>query len=146
MACSLRTKTANKALLFLAFLGLAAVGYLVYDFVHVKLSIEEGRPSVYFDTGTYYLALASVFPVLVVIQITGKNKDPQRVARYASPLLVVWFIACLLLANIVPRYLTKTLENASYNECKDPREVSRLFPGGSYIYTKLTCEDLAKNE
>jgi len=78
--------------------------------------------------------------------MTGKHKDPRRVARYANPLLVAWFIACLLLANIVPRYLTKTLENASYNECKDPREVSRLFPGGSHIYTKLTCEDLAKSD
>lgn len=142
----MRIETANKALLFLAFLGLAAVGYLVYDFVQVKSSIEEGRPSIYFDTGTYYLVLGSVFPLLAAIQIIGKNKDGQRVARYANPLLVVWFIASLLLAIIVPRYLTKTLENASYTACVDPREISRLFPGRSYIYTKLTCEDLAKDD
>ena len=142
----MRTETANKALLFLSLLGLAALGYMVYDFVHITRSINEGRTSIYVDTGTYYLALGSVFPVLVVIQMAGRNKDPQRVARYANPLLIAWFIACLVVANIVPWHLTRALQDAGYNQCEDPREVSRPFPGGSYIYTKLACKDLPQSE
>lgn len=134
-------KLAQILFIFFIILAVPVVGYAVYDFYSVKTALANGEPQIPFDSGTYYLLLGSIFWVLGFIQVVGKRNADSKVLKYASPMLIVWFITVLALANVIPYYLESNLEGAGYVKCDDPSEISRVSRGKSSIYKKEKCEN-----
>ena len=59
--------------------------------------------------------------------------------RWAAPVLIIWFLVCLALANLIPQHLIALLEQAGYTECETPQPASRVSRGESRIYGKGPC-------
>lgn len=134
-------KLAQILFLITCVIAVPVVGYAFYDFFVVKTALANGEQQVPFDSGTYYLLLGSIFWVLLVVQIVGKRNPNSKILRYASPAIIIWFIAMLVLANVIPSYLESKLESAGYVRCDDPAEFSRVSKGASSIYVKGSCPD-----
>ena len=120
-------------------IAVPVIGYAFYEFFIVKTALANGEQQIPFDSGTYYLLLGSIFWVLLVVQIFGKRNPNSRMLNYASPAIIIWFIAMLILANVIPSYLKSKLESAGYTKCDDPAEISRVSKGASSIYVKGSC-------
>jgi len=133
-------KTAQLIFIIFNIIALFAVAYTIYDFINVINAIEAQVRVIPFDSGTYYLLLMSVFWVLSIIQYAGLKNKQARLLKYGNQFLVAWFLLMLLLANLIPSYLSSTLEKADYVKCVDPREISRIAKGESSYYTKNDCE------
>lgn len=127
--------TAQIIFVILNMLAVLAVSYAIYDFVSIYTAIDAGIPQISFDSGTYYLFLASIFWIFAVIQILGK-KGEGRSLKFASLFVVAWFVAMLLLANVLPYYLQNRFEQAGYTPHDNPREISRVAKGKNMIYIK----------
>ena len=84
----------------------------------------------------------SIFWVLSFIQFAGLRNADSKVLTYANPVVVLWFIGILILANVFPYYLHSRFESAGHIKCKDPREISRASRGESRIYVKGSCKDV----
>ncbi|HEY9051240.1 MAG TPA: hypothetical protein VIQ03_06825 [Gammaproteobacteria bacterium] len=133
-------KTAQIIFIIFNILAVVAVGYAAYDFINIISSIQTDKDVIPFDTATYYLLLMSVFWVLSLIQYKGIRNEKAKILKYANQLLIAWFLIMLMLANLIPYYLTHKLEEAGYVGCDDPREVSRVGRGASYLYFKHGCQ------
>ena len=134
----------KKAQIFFVIANILAfpvVGYAFYDFYVVKTALANGELQIPFDSGIYYLLLGSVFWVLLVIQTIGRKNPNSKLLKYASPILVIWFISILVLANVLSAYLVGEFESAGYVKCDDPAEVSRVSRGESSIYVKGSCPE-----
>ena len=133
-------KTAQIIFVIFNLLAILAVAYAAYDFISVSDAIEIGEKIVPFDSGTYYLLLMSLFWVLSIIQYAGLKNKHARLLKHGNQFLVGWFLFMLLLANLIPNYLSNKLEDAGYIECVDPKEISRVSKGKSSLYIKGSCE------
>lgn len=133
-------KTAQIIFVILNILSVFAVAYAVYDFTSIITAIEKKEELIPFDSGTYYLLLMSVTWVLSIIQYLGLKNKYSRLLRLANQTLVIWFVFMLLLANLIPNFLSNKLEEAGYSKCDDPREISRVAKGESSYYLKRGCE------
>jgi len=137
-------KTAQIIFITFNLLALPIVAFVFYEFYQVNSAISRLDETIPFDSGLYYLLLASVFWVMGIIQYVGKKggQGKQYVEKYASVMLVGWFIGILVSANLIPFYLQEKINKLAYIPCDDPREVSRLAKGVSIIYSKTDCNDL----
>lgn len=133
-------KTAQIIFVILNILSVFAVAYTVYDFTNIIIAIEKKEELIPFDSGTYYLLLMSVTWVLSIIQYLGLTNKYSRLLRFANQTLVIWFVFMLLLANLIPNFLSDKLVEAGYSKCDDPREISRVAKGESSYYLKQGCE------
>lgn len=134
-------RTANGIVLVLGLLGTVAALYAIYDFGAVLIALRAGMDPVALDTGTCWLLFGSLLPLLLGVQVWGKGKDLKRVGQVGNAVLLTWLATCFALAILMPRYLVSTLTDAGYQECADPREVSRTAPGRSYLYTRGACAE-----
>jgi hypothetical protein len=123
------------------FLAIPVVGYAFFDFYAVTTAIANGKPQIPFDSGTYYFLLMSIFWVFLIVQQIGLRNPKSKVLEYANSLFIIWFIAMLVLANVIPFYLQNKFESAGYTKCHNPAEVSRISRGESSIYVKGNCPD-----
>lgn len=132
----------NAQIIFVIFNVLAgfAVSYVIYDFVAVNNAIRSKGKIIPFDTGTYYYLLGTVFWVLSIIQYVGLNNKETKLLKYSNFILVIWFILMLFLANIIPYYLSNKMEDAGYEKCDDPGEISRVAKGESNFYKLSGCK------
>lgn len=147
-------ETAQKGFVFLNILAIPAVGYAVYDYFRVMREMANENSLIEFDSGTYYLTLMSVFWLLLVIQKGGLNLEIKPVNhtlffrlssfvhKKMGAFLVVWFVGCLVISNIVPIYVNYKFERSNYLKCKNLNEISRTARGNSWIYTKGECDKL----
>lgn len=133
-------KTAQIIFLAFNFIAILAVAYAVYDFIRVTAAVDRSEEVLPFDSGTYYLLLMSVFWVLSIIQYVGLKNKHARLVKYSNQILIGWFLSMLLLANLIPNYLSNKIEDAGYIKCIDPREISRVSKGESILYIKGSCE------
>jgi hypothetical protein len=122
-------------------LAIPIVGYAFYDFYFVTTAIANGKSEIPFDSGTYYFLLGSIFWVFLLVQQVGLKNPDSKVLHYANHIFIIWFIAILVLANVIPFYLQNKFEDAGYKKCHDPAEISRVFRGGSSIYVKGSCPE-----
>jgi hypothetical protein len=115
-------KVAQWIFVVLNIFAIFAIAYVAYDFVEVNRAINEKEDFINFDTGTYYLLLMSVFWVLVVVKYTGLRNEHSKLVRYATQIGVYWFVLMLVLvlANLIPYYITHQFEVAGFTKCKDP--------------------------
>ncbi|MBT0961110.1 hypothetical protein [Denitromonas iodatirespirans] len=137
----MRARTAQAIIYVLDVLAVPAVAYCIYDSVRVQRAIAAAAPEIGFDSGIYYLLLASVMWVLTAIQIVGLKRGAAFRPHRAGMVLVIWFVTCLSLANVLPYLITRTLEAAGYQPCRDTREVSRVSRGVGRVYRLNGCED-----
>lgn len=133
-------KTAQKIFIIFNLLAFVAVGYAVSDFIFVLSSIRAEQDVIPFDTGVFYLLLMSIFWVMSIIQFSGHRNEQSKILKYANQLAIGWFLFMMLLANLVPYYLTLKLEDAGYVGCDDPKEISRVGRGESYLYIRQDCQ------
>jgi hypothetical protein len=134
-------KKAQIVLVIINLLAIPAVGYAIYVFFSVKHAIANNEPQIPFDSGVFYYLLASIFWIFSIIQYAGLRGGKAYVPKFAAPLAVGWFVAMLILANVIPYFLEKSLEDAAYVKCKDIREISRVSRGESSVFKKGGCEN-----
>jgi hypothetical protein len=108
--------------------------------VNVLSALIAQENSISFDTGIYYYLLITVFWLFLFIESFGKKDIIQRHKNKLSLVIVGWFIATLLLAFFIPRYISHQLEASGYTACADPREISRVTPGKKLIYKRNECQ------
>lgn len=134
-------KTAQIIFVVLNIIAVPAVGYGIYDYISVSSAIAQGSNIIPFDSGTYYLFLMSLFWVLSIIQMIGLKNPQQQPPRYSNQIVIFWFVAMLIVANLIPYNLQQKFEMAGYTKCDDPREISRISRGESSVYTKKACRE-----
>ena len=132
-------KTAQIVFFIFNLLAVIAVYYAIEDFISVLTSLSDAKDQIDFDSGTYYLLLMSIFWVLSFIQYAGLENSESAISRYASQIVIGWFLIMLVAANVIPSYLENQLESAGYVKCADPDEVARLGRGESSVYMILNC-------
>jgi len=132
-------RMAKLVFLIINILSVFAVAYAIYDFIDVITAIEVNQKNIPFDSGTYYLLLISVSWVLSIIQYSGIKNKKSWFVEHGNQVTVYWFVLMLLLANLIPYYLTNKLEDAGYVKCDDLAEISRVAKGESSIYKKSEC-------
>jgi len=137
-------KTAQIIFVIFNLLALPIVAFTGYEFCTVNAAINQKNEIIPFDTGIYYLLLASVFWIMALIQTVGKRGEQgaKLVEKYASMILIGWFIFMLAAANAIPYYLQGRIQNLGYYTCDDPKEISRIARGSSIIYSKNKCDML----
>ena len=133
-------KTAQVIFIIFNILAIFSVTYAIYDFINITSAVKKQEEIIPFDSGTYYLLLMSVFWVLSLIQYTGLKNKLASLQKFANQALLAWFLTMILLANLIPAYLSDKLETAGYTKCDDPREISRVSKGESSFYIKSGCE------
>jgi len=133
-------KTAQVIFIIFNILAIFSVTYALYDFINITSAVKKQEEIILFDSGTYYLLLMSVFWVLSLIQYAGLKNKLASLLKYANQALLAWFLMMILLANLIPGYLSDKLEAAGYTKCDDPREISRVSKGESSFYIKSGCE------
>jgi len=131
-------KTAQLIFTVLNILAIFAVMYAALDFINITFAIKTSQNKIPFDSGNYYFLLMSVFWVMSFIQYAGLKKK-QRIVKFANQILVIWFVFMIILANLIPYYLTNKLDEAGYTQCDDPDEISRTARGESSYYIKGGC-------
>jgi len=120
--------------------ALFAVVYALYDAISVINAITNNQNIIPYDSGIYYLLLLSVFWLMSFIEYTGRKNGLESVSTYAGKSIVIWFLATLLLANIIPWYLQHEFDTHEYFACHDPAEINRVTRGESFIMKKGACE------
>ena len=133
-------KTAQIIFVIFNLIAILAIAYSAYDFISVSDAVEKREDVVPFDSGTYYLLLMSLFWVLSIIQYAGLKNKQASLLKYGNQISVGWFLFMLLLANLIPNYLSNKLEDAGYIKCVDPQEISRVAKGESNLYIKGSCQ------
>lgn len=108
--------------------------------VNVLSALISQQESIPFDTGIYYCLLITVFWLFLLIESLGKTNIIQQHKDKLSLIIIGWFIATVLMAFFIPRYISQQLEAAGYTACTDPREVSRVTPGKKLIYERNECQ------
>jgi len=140
-------RLANIIFTFFALCSVPATLFPFYETSIVLDKIREKSEVIPYNTGSYYLTLMSVFWPLIFIIIADKLSQPEnkkaphlinRLAISAKEklfsVIVGWFLVCLVLANLAPFIVKKTLEINDYNPCRDPEEISSFSRGRSFIY------------
>jgi len=120
-------------------LALPLVVYALYEPVRIITALHAGTDPISVDSGTQYLILMSVFWPMFGLQIAGLKGRLGFVGRWGSKILIGWFIACLIIATLLPVGLHSLLEKSGYSVCPDPAEFSRLSVGDSLVYVKHAC-------
>ncbi|WP_293268571.1 hypothetical protein [Neptunomonas sp.] len=120
-------------------LAIPAVGYASYKLFETLQAIESMDEKIHHDTATYYYFLGSILWVITFAGVIEYFKILKPIARVSGGVIVVWFIAGLAMANIIPYWLNHALTDAGYIACHDPREVHRTGRGESLIYQKTPC-------
>lgn len=145
-------------IIFILFV-LIAIPASIYPFLEAGealTALSKNENEIYFDTGVFYLFLMSSMIVMGCMEMLarvsateGKQTSPliinlgEVTKKYASKILIGWFLFTLVVANVAPIYVNYELENAGYQSCHDPREISRVSPGKSLIYLKgKNCEHI----
>ena len=129
-------RTAQIILWVINLLALAGAVWCVQDFIRVRYAIQAGMDSIPFDSGRYYVLLATVFWVLTLIQYVGLKRGVAAISGWAAPATIVWFAGTLALAYFVPSFMSDELTSAGYHAVDDPSEVSRISRGASLIFVK----------
>ncbi len=137
-------KSAQIVFVIFNLLAIPVVIFAFYEYFQVNAAMVRKDEVIPFDTGTYYLLLASIFWVMWVIQYIGKRDESgaRFVDKYANFILIGWVIGILVLANLVPYYLQEKIHKLGYIACDDPREISRIAKGASILYSKAGCANL----
>lgn len=132
----------NTAYIILGLLNLLAFPAVIYSFygiVETQQAIMRMDDQIPHDSGTYYLLLMSIFWVFTFVEIAGRRQMLKPITRWAGPLVLGWLILGLVVANIIPYWLGRSLTSAGYIACHDPKEISRVGRGESLIYQKTPC-------
>ena len=129
-------RMAHAVLWLLDLLALAGVLWCVQDVMRVQNALAGGASPIPLDSGIYYLLVGTVLWLMTAIQIAGLKRGQSAVARWASPAILAWFAATLVLANVLPDRLADTLTAAGYHAIDDPREISRVSRGASVVFVK----------
>lgn len=117
-------------------LALAGAVWCAQDYLRVFYAIRAGMDTIPFDSGRYYVLIATVFWVLTLIQQVGLKRGVAAISGWAAPVTIAWFAGTLALAHFVPSALSDDLKSAGYQAVDDPREVSRISRGASLIFVK----------
>jgi hypothetical protein len=133
-------KIALPFFITMSMLAIVAFGYVIYDINSISQSIADKQSAITYDSGTYYLLLLSVFWPASYIEYTGRTKGIEAVAPFASKLILFWFLATLLLANVIPWLVEHQFESHQYVACENPASITRVARGESLIYKKHSCD------
>ena len=129
-------RMAHAILWLLDLLALAGVLWCVQDFMRVQSALASGASPIPLDSAIYDLLMGSVLWLMTGIQIVGLKRGQTAVARWASPVILAWFAATLVLANVLPDRLADTPTAAGYHAIDDPREISHVSRGASVVFVK----------
>lgn len=119
---------------FFVILGLAAIVYVTYDIIAISNAVARHQATISYDSGTYYIILFSISWPCLYIEVSARIKGPNTITNNATLVLLIWLIAALLLANVIPRCIEYKLDNHGYKACKDPSQINRRALGQSLIF------------
>lgn len=133
-------KTAKIIFFIFNILAIIFVGYVAYDFIRITSDIELKTNLILLDPDIYYFLLMSNFWVLAIVQYVGLKNKQSIIFKYANQGIIAWFLLMILLANVLPNYLTNKLDEAGYSICENPGEIYRVAKGEGSYYIKEGCE------
>lgn len=128
-------RTANLVLLGFDIFALGCLFLLYVEHSKLISSIEGNTYSILFDTGIYYLILATLFPLIRLIQAYVYFSKAKHYQKTVCIALITWLCFCLAFANLLPRHIKSALNKAGYSYCGD-KPSSRLSFGAYEKYRK----------
>lgn len=117
--------------------AVAGAAYVIYDIISISNAIANQQAVIPFDSGSAYLLLISVTWPCMYIELSSRIRGITSITKNSTKVIVIWFLATILLANVIPWYLKYEFSRNGYLACKDPAEISRLARGESIIYKKV---------
>jgi len=147
----------SKAPIVLAIFCLLAIYAAALPIHQLLVTASEVQSNVIifeYDSGCYYLFVATVFWPVTAFYWAGltvlnhktskgsiKHKMALSIYNYGNAIIVIWFIICLVLANVIPLLDAYRFEKSGYYACQDVRVISRVSRGESVIYVKTPCKE-----
>ena len=128
-------RTANLVLLGFDILALGCLFLLYVEHSSLISSIEGNTDSITLDTGIYYLILATLFPLIRLIQAYVYFSKAKRYQKTVCIALIAWLCLSLAFANLLPRHAKSVLDQAGYSYCGD-KPSNRLSLGAYEEYRK----------
>ena len=125
--------------LFFNLLATPVVILAIYDIVILFDGVRTESEIIPLDTGSQYLFLISIFWILSCLQYASLRGCASFVKQWGSKIVITWFIACLVVASLMPMSLRSMLEKAGYKPCQDTVYVSPISRGEKLIYVKNFC-------
>lgn len=132
-------KTANYGLLIFDALALSGLYFMLREHFGVVSQIYNLSERIVFDTGLYYLLLFSIFPLIRIVQTVILISKARDYHKKLNLLFVVWFILCLVMANVIPYKIKMDLVANGYHYCGQ-MESHRISRGSNTIYRLSECE------
>lgn len=134
-------KTAQWCFVGINILAIPFSSFAIYDHIRILSSIDADTPSIHVFTGMPYFHIVSLFWVMLFVQQIIVRTNSKFFVKNVNKIFIIWFIACLVTANIISYHLSSELSEAGYHPCKHPNAVSSTGRGTTYIYQKTPCLD-----
>ena len=128
-------RTANLILLGFDIFALGCLFLLYVEHSKLISSIEGNTQSIILDTGIYYLILATLFPLIRLIQAYVYFTRARRYQKTVCIALITWLCFCLAFANLLLRHIKSALNATGYSHCGD-KPSNRLSFGAYEEYRK----------
>ncbi len=143
----------KTAKVIITLLGVVSIPTALYPFIeayNVFSQVQGAADYVTFDTGVFFLTLMSVFWPINLFQWIGQKKSMSakkpststfhyaklKALEFAGVILVAWFIATIVIANVGGNIVKSRLLENGYVACDDLSEISRISRGESFIFVK----------
>lgn len=121
----------------------AAMVYLAAETIQLYRALARESETIRFDSGLYYVLLASVFWLGAWMEIHGRINPKAFVIRYGSQVAVAWFTISLALAHVIPYIIVRHLESAGYIRCAVVEDTQHVGDRGErmiWVKSRQSCQ------
>lgn len=125
--------------LILCLLSIPVGLFGIYETIRPIVEAGSQTPTITVDSRDQYFLLASIFWLLFAIQWKGLRNDRHWLVVNAGPLILGLFLACLVLAHLIPALLTWHIESSGYHRCFPPDSTASSLRGQTYYFSNDTC-------
>jgi len=133
-------RTATIGLFVFFLLSLLALYWGWFELNEVLRLANNKSKSIKVDTGIFYVLLGSILIPGFIMDFVGNDNNRDLILKYAGAILMIWFIASLVLANILPMWLESHVENKGYILCATRDRMSIMDRGHEVIYQLPPCD------
>lgn len=97
--------------------SLAALVWVVNFHLELLSFISEARGEVEYDSGTYYLLLSLILPLIHIGQLVSKYYEGSWVDKILGVIIIPTFIFLLVVVNALNFHSKDLLDDAGYEAC-----------------------------
>ena len=97
--------------------SLAALFWLISFHLELLDFISDDRSEIEYDSGTYYLLLSLILPLIHIGQLVSKYYEGSGVDKVFGVIIIPTFIFLLVAVNVLNFYSKRLLDDGGYEAC-----------------------------